>query len=168
MVTQQKTEGTSRELQVTKPNLGGTLALYYPALDASFGTNIEMLPQWSGLGDTNESRRNIQQEFKRVKEQWISETRHESITTRMMMHPCFGRIAAMGYSIVPSVFEELAERPSVRWFPILHAITGISPMVPEQARGDVQQMANAWLEWRDIFSYQQMANAWLDWRDESS
>ena len=152
LVTQERTEGTSREIQSTNPNLGGTLPSYYPTWDASFATNIEMLPQWTGLGDTNESRRNIQQEFRRFKKQWISETKHESLTTRMMIHPCYSSIVAMGHSIVPSVFKELEKRPSVRWFPILRAITGISPMVPEQARGDVQQMADAWLEWRGVLS----------------
>ena len=152
VVTQERTEGTSPESRVIKPNLGGTLASYYPTLDVSFGTPIELLPQWTGLGDTYDSRRNIQQEFQQLKEQWVSETKHESITTRMMINPCFGSIVAMGHSIVPFVFEELVERPSVRWFPVLRVLTGISPMVPEQARGDVQQMANAWLDWRDVFS----------------
>lgn len=152
MVTLERTEGTSRELQVTKPNLGGTLPSYYPTLDVSFGTNVENLPQWIGLGDAQESRLNIQEEFQRFKDQWISDTVHESITTRMMIHPCYSKIVAMGHSIVPSVFEELAERPSVRWFPILHAITGISPVIQEQSRGNVQQIADAWLDWRDVLS----------------
>lgn len=64
------------------------------------------------------------------------------------MCPSYQRIVAMGARAVPLILSEMereGDEPD-QWFWALHAITGADP-VPFDARGDVVQMAEAWLEW---------------------
>jgi hypothetical protein len=60
-------------------------------------------------------------------------------------HPAYREIIAMGEPAIWLILAELETRPD-HWFEALQALTGEDP-VPPEARGDVQAMTAAWLEW---------------------
>jgi hypothetical protein len=47
--------------------------------------------------------------------------------------------------VVPLILEELQREPD-QWFWALEAITEANP-VPQEAQGNVRQMAQAWIDW---------------------
>jgi len=51
----------------------------------------------------------------------------------------------MGKAALPLLLAELRHEPD-DWFWALHAITGANP-VPAESRGNLQVMAEAWLQW---------------------
>ncbi|HXU33453.1 MAG TPA: hypothetical protein VN851_23030 [Thermoanaerobaculia bacterium] len=77
--------------------------------------------------------------------QWRKETAHLSSVTQMAMHPAYQRIIGLGEKALPFLFEDLQREPS-HWFWALRAITGKNP-VPDSAKGNVAEMAAAWLDW---------------------
>ena len=63
----------------------------------------------------------------------------------MAQHPAYRSIVEMGAAAVPLILRELERHPD-HWFMALHEITSEDP-VPEESRGDVKAMAEAWLTW---------------------
>lgn len=95
-------------------------------------------PQETLDGDTN---RKFQEHLRK----WKAETRFESSMTEIILHPDYQRIIGMGSSVVPLLLAELRSEPN--WlFWALQSITGEDP-VPESSRGNLDGMAEAWLEW---------------------
>jgi hypothetical protein len=83
--------------------------------------------------------------FRRLAAEWKAERGAASSMTRMAMHPTYQQIIGMGPDAVPLILAELEREPD-HWFWALHAITGADP-VPEQSRGKVVEMADAWVQW---------------------
>ena len=83
--------------------------------------------------------------FARLAATWKAERGPTSSTTRMAMHPAYQQIIGMGREVVPLILRELEREPD-HWFWALKAITGEDP-VPEQHRGRVRAMADAWIRW---------------------
>jgi hypothetical protein len=108
--------------------------------------NVEqLLESWQGK-DEDRAR------FERLAEQWKAETAHISNTGKKALHPAYQSIIGMGKAAVPLLLAELNREPD-DWFWALHAITGASP-VPPQSRGNMRQMADAWLTWGFSEGYQ--------------
>jgi hypothetical protein len=86
--------------------------------------------------------------FQALVDSWHIERGATSSITEMSMCRSYQRIVGMGPSAVPLILARLAEEGDEpdHWFWALRAITGADP-VPENARGDVVQMAQAWLHW---------------------
>ncbi len=76
---------------------------------------------------------------------WKVDRGPTSSPEELAMHPAYLRIIGMGRRVVPFIFRELAREPD-HWFVALEALTNADP-VPEEARGDLQKMANAWIHW---------------------
>lgn len=87
----------------------------------------------------------VRARFEALARRWRAETRFESSSTKLFLHPAYQQIIGMGAAVVPLLFESLARAPE-HWSWALKAITGADP-VPAEARGNVKQMAAAWLEW---------------------
>ena len=85
------------------------------------------------------------QEFDQLVEIWKAETQIVSSVTEMVAHPAYQQIIGMGSAAVPLIIEQLTIEPD-HWFSALKAITGEDP-VPDDAKGDLDQMTKAWLEW---------------------
>ena len=68
-----------------------------------------------------------------------------SSLTEMAMLPEYQRIIGMGRRALPLILAELERQPD-HWFWALRAITGEDP-VSADARGNVREMADAWIEW---------------------
>lgn len=83
--------------------------------------------------------------FHDLASRWKRETRFCSSRTKMVEHPAYREIIAMGPAVVPLIFAELKTEARY-WFAALNAITGEDP-VPVGDRGVVRRMTDAWLQW---------------------
>ena len=83
--------------------------------------------------------------FYKLAVEWIRGTASCSSTIEMAKHPAYLKIESMGTRVVPLLLRELELRPAF-WFAALRHLTGADPVKPEQ-RGNLKQMADAWLEW---------------------
>lgn len=87
--------------------------------------------------------------FQHLTERWHLERGATSSVTKMATCRSYQRIIGMGRQVaVPLILNDLAARPENpdHWFWALQALTGEDP-VPEDARGDMRRMAQAWLQW---------------------
>lgn len=83
--------------------------------------------------------------FDELVARWKSETQFESSSTKLFLHPAYQQIIGMGPEALPLLLGSLEEGPE-HWSWALKAITGEDP-VPESARGNLRQTADAWLTW---------------------
>ncbi len=83
--------------------------------------------------------------FNRLAAEWKSQAEFLSSPTKIAELPAYQAIIAMGPPAVPLILSELRREPD-HWFIALKRITGEDP-VPEDARGDIDRMAEAWLNW---------------------
>jgi hypothetical protein len=94
---------------------------------------------------------NLEQEFNRLVETWLSETRRTSSTTEMAMHPSYQQIIGMGSLAIPFIINRM-ESGGGRWFWALKAITRNDP-VPAEKRGETKEMVRIWKEWLQVNGY---------------
>jgi hypothetical protein len=87
----------------------------------------------------------VEERFRRLEAVWDEETGHLSSTTRIVGHPAFRAIVALGEAVVPLMLRDLQERPRL-WVWALPEITGADP-VPAADRGNIARMTEAWLRW---------------------
>lgn len=87
----------------------------------------------------------VEKEFRHHAEKWNQETAHISSATELVLHPSYQRIIGLGPAVLPLIFQDLVKEPK-DWFWALTAITGASPVKPEDA-GIMRKMTHAWLQW---------------------
>jgi hypothetical protein len=87
----------------------------------------------------------IESEFRELVAIWKKERRTTSFSSQMAMHPAYQRIIGLGKAALPLILGEL-DKDLDHWFWALKAISGEDP-VPSESRGNLREMANAWLEW---------------------
>jgi hypothetical protein len=95
---------------------------------------------------------NIQEQFHQLAATWKQETGHLSNMTTRAMHPAYQRIIGMGREVVPFILEEFRKGELDDWFWALYAITGENP-ITEEIAGDMDKMAEAWLQWGRATGY---------------
>ena len=83
--------------------------------------------------------------FRKLADQWRDQAKYLSNVRQMVMLRPYQAIIGMGLPAVPMLLEELRREPD-HWFWALEVITDENP-VPEEARGKIDMMAAAWLEW---------------------
>ena len=88
-------------------------------------------------------------EFSTLVEQWRAETILLSDPLKVVQHPAYHCIIAMGTPAIPLILHELETRPD-DWFKALQTITGINP-VPCCATFNIA--VQAWLEWGHAQGY---------------
>ena len=87
----------------------------------------------------------IRERFARLATEWKEKSRFLSNAAQMALLRPYQGIIGMGRPVVPLILEELRREPD-QWFWALEAITEENP-VPLEDRGNVRQMAEAWIEW---------------------
>ncbi len=87
----------------------------------------------------------VEQKFRELAEQWRRETGGYSLLSRIVDHPAYREIVAMGEMALPPIFADLWREPD-HWFTALCEITGADP-VPEADRGRLDAMRDHWLQW---------------------
>ena len=86
----------------------------------------------------------LEAQFCELAERWRAETAALSSVSAMAIHPAYQRIIGMGRRALPLILHELERAPD-HWFWALCAITGENPVPPDDA-GDIEKMAQAWLD----------------------
>jgi hypothetical protein len=84
-------------------------------------------------------------EFKKSYDQWLQDSRFDSLPDRMRRHSSYKRIVAMGDRVVPLIAAELRKKPSFL-FLALEDIKQADP-VPEDAFGNLRKTVDEWLSW---------------------
>jgi len=92
--------------------------------------------------------------FQSLVRQWQDERGVLSSASEMAMCPAYQRIIALGPPAIKLILRQLAaegQEPDL-WFWALRVLTNEDP-VPPAARGNVNVMAQAWLEWGRAHQY---------------
>jgi GAF domain-containing protein len=127
----------------------GTLSLYatyeYEFNSSSIDFLDSITSAIAALVHQEKQQEKIEQKFKDLANQWLTQTGFMSSTVEAAMHPSYQQIIGMGEFVIPLLLKELRKR-SGRWFWALESITGENP-VPENKRGKTKEMIKAWIEW---------------------
>ena len=107
-----------------------------------------------------ESDEDFAKRFAALAATWKEETKFFSRVDKMVNHPAYQEIIAMGERAVPLILAEL-ERNGDHWFIALHRITGADPPIPEGHKGN-RVVAPGWVG----FDIKGMQAAWLAWGRE--
>lgn len=89
--------------------------------------------------------RDLEVRFRQLAEQWYLDTALTSSYLDKILHPAYQTIISLGQPMIPFILRELQAMPD-DWFWALRILGRDDPVRPEQA-GDMQAMADAWLEW---------------------
>lgn len=86
-----------------------------------------------------------EEEFQELAKCWKRETVLEGNLSRIVMHPAYQRIMAMGKDMVPLILSDLAKKPA-HWFWALHNLV---PEGQDPAEGltTMEEARQAWLKW---------------------
>jgi hypothetical protein len=97
------------------------------------------------LAERKKADRSLETKFRELAETWYMETMPLSSYIEKILHPSYQKILVLGRGVVPLIMNELRDMPN-DWFWALRILTDTDPVKPEQA-GDMQAMADAWLNW---------------------
>jgi hypothetical protein len=75
--------------------------------------------------------------FRRLAEQWKSETAPLSSIRRKKQHPAYRQLVELGEPAIPLILAELARKPS-HLFWVLREITNVNPADPKAADNSVE------------------------------
>ncbi len=89
--------------------------------------------------------------FLKLADEWREKSRFESSASKMVSYDSYQKIIEMGEEAIRPILMSLMEEPD-HWFYALCVITGENP-VPEEFRGHLEKMSEAWLEWGRINGY---------------
>ena len=84
--------------------------------------------------------------FRSLADEWRRKTAGLPRVKDRISHPLYLQIIDWGEDAVPHILSELMNREPDHWFEALSQITGANP-VPLQSRGNVREMADAWVRW---------------------
>jgi hypothetical protein len=87
---------------------------------------------------------------------WQSECKSTSSPTKMVNSESYRKIIGMGPKATEMLLAELQRQPDF-WFAALRAVTDEDP-VPDEARGNIKRMTEAWLDWGVRHGYIKRAN----------
>jgi hypothetical protein len=87
----------------------------------------------------------VEQQFRRLEAIWETETRYLSGAHRIIAHPAFQEIIALGEAVVPLMLRDIEKGPSL-WVWALPRILGEGPVQPGDG-GNICRMGAAWLRW---------------------
>src|SRR5438067_6361781 len=90
----------------------------------------------------------LEQRLRRLEAAWKADTEFLSDAGRIIGHPAFGEIVALGDAVVPLLLRDL-EAASGLWVWALPAITGENP-VSASDRGNIRKMSAACVKWRRV------------------
>jgi hypothetical protein len=87
----------------------------------------------------------VEQRLRRLEAAWKADTAFLSDAGRIIGHPAFREIVALGDDVVPFLLRDLETAPGL-WVWALPEITGVDP-VPPPDRGNIRKMSEAWVKW---------------------
>jgi hypothetical protein len=130
----------------------------YPQVGTEEGTSTTVLQaEAAEVSDSYEGQSQqpqvspLEQRFRRLAEEWRSETQFSSSITDMVLNPNYQRIIGMGDRAISFLLSELANSPD-HWFWALRSITDENPVLDEH-QGDVDKMSEDWRNWGEEHGY---------------
>jgi hypothetical protein len=87
----------------------------------------------------------IEERLRKLEAHWQADTEFLSDAGKIINHPAFKAIIALGQEILPILLRDLETKPSL-WVWALPEITGENPVLPADG-GNIRKMADAWLLW---------------------
>ncbi len=114
--------------------------IHLPELKPFIGKTVEIVVREEVSQTASGSK-----DFTTLVTEWKAARVNVSRVDKMVLLAPYQQIIGMGQQAVPLILKELQRSPD-HWFWALHAITGENP-IPEEARGNLPQMAAAWLTW---------------------
>jgi hypothetical protein len=90
-------------------------------------------------------REDLETRFQQLAAEWRRDVGPLSSVSKIVQHPAYQAIIALGQDTVPLILRELERQPD-HWFTALRALTGADPIAPED-RGRMDRMAAAWVRW---------------------
>ena len=87
----------------------------------------------------------IESRLRKLEAQWKDDTRFLSDAGKIVNHPAFRAIIALGEEVVPILLRDLESQSSL-WVWALPEITGANPVLPADG-GNIRKMSDAWLKW---------------------
>src|SRR5688572_5568498 len=91
------------------------------------------------------SNESVEERLRQLETQWKADTEFLSDAGKIVKHPAFRAIIALGEPVVPLLLKDLEGKSSL-WVWALPEITGENP-VSEADGGNIRKMTEAWLEW---------------------
>ncbi len=88
----------------------------------------------------------LEQRFQGLLQRWRDETALLSSSTALTAHQAYQDMIALGQPVLPLLFRELEGSHDGHLSAALAALTGVSPVAPED-RGRIREVAEAWLRW---------------------
>jgi hypothetical protein len=86
--------------------------------------------------------------FRKFVREWVDGTRNISDASIVLTHPSYSKILAMGTSVLPYIFDDLAAGDGAKWLPALDAITlGLLDPISPEHEDDAEAMCQDWLDW---------------------
>ena len=90
--------------------------------------------------------------FRRLADEWIEATENMSSIDDMVVHPAYLEIIGMGPSAIPPLLDELATHTAPLVSCVGCGVRRANPVDPDAA-GDLEKMADAWMQWARENSY---------------
>jgi hypothetical protein len=87
----------------------------------------------------------FEQEFQQLANQWKRETGFHGNLSRIVMHPAYQRIMAMGPDVIPLILHDLS-RKLAHWFWALHNLVP-DGQDPAEGLTTMESARQAWLRW---------------------
>jgi len=87
--------------------------------------------------------KSLEEEFRLLTNSWKHNTAAQSMLERIVRHPAYQQIIALGPDVVPLILAELQRQPD-HWFWALKSITGEDPVPPG---ANFTEAVEAWLAW---------------------
>lgn len=144
------TRSSQGSLDMIRSDSGTSYHDPLPQFDGSLAIRaIKSLYVFQSTGDREVSTvgdEDIQERFRELTDQWKFDTGHLSVASKIAMHPAYQRIIAMGEQAIPYILSDL-QQESHHWFWALSVITDDAPTIPDDDKGNIRAMSNAWIEW---------------------
>ena len=86
-----------------------------------------------------------EEQFKALAKKWKRETEILGNLSKIVMHPDYQRIMAMGPDVLPFILRDLSQKPG-HWFWALHNLVPID-QDPAEGTTTIEDARQAWLEW---------------------
>ena len=97
------------------------------------------------------TRHSLGERFADLAATWRHDTAFTSSLHEIVMHRAYQQIIGLGPRVIPLILLDLQKQPD-HWFWALKALTAADPVKPSD-RGDIQRMADAWVEWGKMVRY---------------
>lgn len=103
------------------------------------------------VADNSNLHKSVEERFRNLVEIWQAGRPPNLRIAEKVTHPAYQAIIGLGPAAIPLILREV-EHNLDHWFWALRAITGADP-VPIESRGNLKEMAQAWLVWGRTYGF---------------